>query len=57
MSLYQLAIERPDLVKFFALPAGMQAIAAGNVIEIRKDDKKMPLVEGSFISELNRVRK
>jgi hypothetical protein len=57
ISLYQLAIDRPDLVKFFALPAGLQAVVDGNLIGVLKDGKELPQAPGSFLSELNRVRR
>ena len=57
ISLYQLAIDRPDLVKFFALSAGIQVVVDNNTIGVLKDGKEIPIVPGSFLSELNRVRR
>ncbi|PHV00922.1 hypothetical protein CSQ88_14945 [Iodobacter sp. BJB302] len=57
ISLYQLAIDRPDLIKFLALPPGVQVVVDGGLIGVLKEGNELPQVPGSFISELNRTRK
>lgn len=56
ISLYQLAIDRPDLIKFMALPPGVQVVIDGGLIAVLKEGNLLPQVPGSFISELNRTR-
>lgn len=56
ISLYQLAVDRPDLVKFFAVPPGLQVIVDHGRIGVLKEGKELRQVPGSFVSELNRVR-
>lgn len=53
ISLYQLAKERPDLVKFFAIPPGAQAIIDGKV-SFKKNGQVLPVKPGSLIDRLNR---
>ncbi|MYM21570.1 hypothetical protein GTP46_02775 [Duganella sp. FT135W] len=53
ISLYQLAKERPDLVKFFAIPPGVQATIDGK-ISFKKNGQALPIKPGSFIELLNR---
>jgi len=55
-SLYQLGIDRPDLVKFFALPAGLQVVVDGPLIGVLGPDGVLQLAPNSYLSELNRVR-
>ncbi|MDP9913430.1 hypothetical protein J2W27_005564 [Variovorax boronicumulans] len=55
-SLYQLGIDRPDLVKFFALPAGLQVVVEGPLIGVLGPDGELEQTPGSYLSELNRVR-
>lgn len=54
ISLFQLALDRPDLVKFFAFPPGLQVVVDSR-IGVLKDGKEIPLVEGSFLSQLNKT--
>ena len=54
ISLYQLSIDRPDLVKFFAFPPGYRiAVTIDGIMAFAGADE-VPLREGSFLSELNR---
>lgn len=54
VSLYQLAIDRPDLVKFLAFPSGYKIALTLDGIIVFAGDDEAPLREGSFLSELNR---
>lgn len=56
-SLYQLGLDRPDLIKFFALPFGLQAVVDGARISVLRDHEEVAQIPGSFLSELNRVRR
>jgi hypothetical protein len=55
-SLYQLGIDRPDLVKFFAVPAGLQVFVDGARIGVLGEDGEVPQIPGSYLSELNKLR-
>lgn len=55
-SLYQLAIDRPDLVKFFAVPPGLQVVIDGPLIGVLGPDGEIDQQPGSYLSELNRAR-
>ena len=55
ISLFQLALDRPDLVKFFAFPPGLQVVIDSRIgIAVLKDRSEIPFVEGSFLSQLNK---
>jgi hypothetical protein len=53
ISLYQLGLDRPELVKFFALPQGVQ-IALDGRIYVLKDGAVLPVKQGSFLDLLDR---
>jgi len=55
-SLYQLGVDRPDLVKFFALPAGLQVVVDGARIGVLGADGELQQIPGSYLSELNKLR-
>lgn len=55
-SLYQLGVDRPDLVKFFALPAGLQVVVDGVRIGVLGADGEVQQIPGSYLSELNKLR-
>jgi len=55
-SLYQLAIDRPDLVKFFAVPADLRVYIKGPVIAVLGPESEIEQKPGSYLSELNRAR-
>lgn len=55
-SLYQLAIDRPDLVKFFAVPPGLQVVIDGPLIAVLGPEGEVEQQPGSYLSELNRAR-
>lgn len=57
ISLYQLVIDRHDLIKFLALPPGVQVVVDRGLISVVKEGNELPLVPGSFLSELNRKGK
>jgi len=57
ISLYQLALDRPDLVKFFAFPSELQVLVSKNKISVLKNGHELPLIKGSFLSELNKTSK
>jgi hypothetical protein len=52
ISLYQLALDRPDLVKFFAFPVGVQVVIDRR-IGVLKDGAELPIKPGSFVDLLN----
>jgi hypothetical protein len=57
ISLYQLAIDRPDLVKFLAVPRGYKIAISSERIMAFNGSHQVQFLEGSFLSELNkRVR-
>lgn len=55
ISLYQLALDRPDLVKFFAFPEGIQVVVDGQVA-VLKAGLALPIKRESFLDRLNRRR-
>ena len=55
-SLYQLGIDRPDLVKFFAVPAELQVVVDGARIGVLGVDGEVQQIPGSYLSELNKLR-
>jgi hypothetical protein len=52
ISLYQLALDRPDLIKFFAFPNGVQVVVDRRV-GVLKDGLELPIKRGSFLDLLN----
>jgi len=53
-SLYQLALDRPDLVKFMAFPEGYQVLAGdGKKIVVLLNGKAQQMRAGSFLERLN----
>jgi len=55
-SLYQLGVDRPDLIKFFALPTGLQVAIDKTGIGVLDHEGEVAQVPGSFLGELNRIR-
>jgi hypothetical protein len=55
-SLYQLGVDRSDLVKFFALPPGLQVVVDGVRIGVLGADGEVQQIPGSYLSELNKLR-
>lgn len=55
-SLYQLGVHRPDLIQFFAVPAGLQVAVDGARISVLGPVEEMLQLPGSYLSELNKVR-
>jgi len=53
ISLYQLGIDRPDLVKFFALPAGLQVVVSDPQIRVIGPEGEMQPLPGSYLEALN----
>jgi hypothetical protein len=51
VSLYQLAIDRPELIKFFAFPPGLQIVFDGRT-GVTRDGEELPVRPGSFIDQL-----
>ncbi|HEY4375309.1 MAG TPA: hypothetical protein VGN52_25520 [Burkholderiales bacterium] len=54
-SLYQLGVDRPDLIRFFALPVGLQVAIEPGRIGVIDDKGELEQIPGSFLAELNRV--
>jgi len=55
-SLYQFAIDRPDLVKYLALPVGSKIFnIKGNEITIELNGVQTEFKQGSYVAELNKV--
>ena len=55
-SLYQLGVDRPDLIKFFAVPAGLQVVVDGARIGVLGEGGEVQQIPGSYLSELNELR-
>lgn len=55
-SLYQLGVDRPDVVKFFAVPAGLQVVMDGARIGVLGAGGELQQIQGSYLSELNKLR-
>lgn len=55
-SLYQLGVDRPDLVKFFAVPAGLQVVVDGARIGVLGPEGEVPQIPGSYLDRLNAWR-
>ncbi|CAJ0705419.1 hypothetical protein LMG18091_04434 [Ralstonia wenshanensis] len=56
-SLYQLGVDRPDLIKFFAVPAGLQVAIEDTYIGVIGAEGELKQAPGSYLSELNRIRR
>lgn len=57
-SLYQFALDRPDLVHYLALPVGAKAYdIKGSPIRIAINDREVTFQDGSYLSELNKKLK
>ncbi len=54
-SLYQLGVDRPDVVKFFALPPGLQVVVDGVHIGVLGKGGEMQQIPGSYLHELNKL--
>lgn len=52
ISLYQLGVDRPDLIKFFALPPGLQILLDGLKIHVTGPDGEIQPVPGSYLEAL-----
>lgn len=57
ISLYQLGIDRPDLIKFFAVPTDLQVAIDGPHIGVIGANGELKQTPGSYLSELNRIRR
>jgi len=56
MSLYELALSRPNLVKFFALPPGTDVVVhTSGEISVFSDGKPLTPQAGSFVDQLNHL--
>ena len=56
ISLYQLAIDRPELIKFFALPPGLQVFLDNQQIRIVGPEGEIQPVPGSYLEALRQRR-
>ncbi|CAJ0783406.1 hypothetical protein LMG19083_01037 [Ralstonia psammae] len=56
-SLYQLGVDRPDLIKFFAVPAGLQVAIDDTYIGVIGAEGELKQAPGTYLSELNRIRR
>ncbi|MEG0921230.1 MAG: hypothetical protein RSD57_09665 [Comamonas sp.] len=54
-SLYQLGVNRPDLVKFFAIPFGLQVAIDDTYIGVLDSKGELQQRPNSFLSELNKA--
>jgi hypothetical protein len=52
ISLYQLAVDRPDLIKFFALPPDLQVAIDGQRIGVIDSEGELTHLPGSFFERL-----
>ncbi|WP_334004951.1 hypothetical protein [Burkholderia cepacia] len=53
ISLYQLGVDRPDLIKFFALPPGLRVAVNDPQIRVIGPEGEMQPIPGSFLEALN----
>ncbi|MCP2088207.1 UNVERIFIED_ORG: hypothetical protein J2Y81_004294 [Paraburkholderia sediminicola] len=53
-SLYQLGLDRPELIKFFALPPMLEVSIDNGRTRVYGPNGALSLVPGSYLSELNR---
>jgi len=53
ISLYQLGVDRPDLIKFFALPPRLQVAVNDTQIRVIGPEGEMPPIHGSYLEALN----
>ncbi|MEM5426504.1 immunity protein Imm33 domain-containing protein [Paraburkholderia ferrariae] len=56
ISLYQLGVDRPDLIKFFALPPGLQVAVNDPQIHVIGPEGEMQPIPGSYLEALNNRR-
>lgn len=56
ISLYQLGVDRPDLIKFLALPPGLQVLLDGLQIHVTGPDGEIQPVPGSYLEALKKCR-
>jgi hypothetical protein len=56
ISLYQLGVDRPELIKFFALPPGLQVDVNGSRIRVLGPDGEIRPVASSYLEALNEHR-
>ncbi|MFD1710891.1 hypothetical protein FVQ98_01235 [Ottowia sp. GY511] len=54
ISLYQLALDRPDLIQLLAFPVGTVVLVDGQV-HVAKDGAELPIRAGSYLEQLNRA--
>lgn len=54
ISLYQLGVDRRDLIRFFAIPAGLQVVIDG-FIGVLGPDGELRQAPGSYLAEMNRL--
>jgi hypothetical protein len=52
----QLGVDRPDLVKFFAVPPGLQVVVDGARTGVLGASGELQQVKGSYLGELNKLR-
>jgi hypothetical protein len=53
-SLYQLGMDRPELIKFLALPPMLEVLIDSRRTRICGSNEALSLIPGSYLSELNR---
>lgn len=56
ISLYQLGVDRPDLVKFFALSPRLQVVLDDSLIRVMGPEGEIQPVSGSYLERLNKHR-
>ncbi|WP_157687118.1 immunity protein Imm33 domain-containing protein [Burkholderia lata] len=56
ISLYQLGVNRPDLIQFLALPSGLQVVVAGSTIRVMDAGGEIQPAPGSYLDALNRLK-
>lgn len=54
VSLYQFGVDRPDLIRFFAIPSGLQ-VAIDGFVGVLGADGELAQAPGSYLAELNRL--
>ncbi|AOJ83401.1 hypothetical protein WS86_22275 [Burkholderia savannae] len=56
ISLYQLGIDRADLIRFLALPPGLQVVAGDPTIHVMGPEGEIRPAPGSYLDALNKLR-
>ncbi|VWD39003.1 hypothetical protein BLA50215_05237 [Burkholderia lata] len=56
ISLYQLGVNRPDLIQFLALPSGLQVFVAGSTIRVMDPGGEIQPAPGSYLEALNALK-